>query len=174
MAGGTRGVALAAVCEDLLKQLPILPGWMGASAPFDFEAKSVSFASDARRFTQSTMPYVSIVGLQFLSNSCYPSGKTELKHMHVNWPRCWLMALENTAGNRFMTFMAWRHLLTSSRSHTAKKAHGNRGETPRPEDYMFGARPADPSIGSEYPLAPYNDAGDVTKLFQALAWFHSP
>src|SRR6516225_6744557 len=61
--GGHGGVALAVVSESLLKQLPILPGWIGAAKPFDFEAKSVSFASDARRFTQSTMPYVSIAGL---------------------------------------------------------------------------------------------------------------
>jgi selenocysteine lyase/cysteine desulfurase len=53
--GGHGGVALAAVSESLLKQLPILPGWMGAPDPFVFDAKSVSFASDARRFTQSTM-----------------------------------------------------------------------------------------------------------------------
>src|SRR5262249_44903120 len=61
--GGHGGVALAAVSESLMKQLPILPGWMGASDPFDFNAKSLSFASDARRFTQSTMSYVSIAGL---------------------------------------------------------------------------------------------------------------
>src|SRR6201984_3621940 len=57
--GGHGGVALAVVSESLLKQLPILPGWMGAPDPFDLDAKSVSFASDARRFTQSTMSYVS-------------------------------------------------------------------------------------------------------------------
>ena len=50
--GGHGGVALAAVSDALMKQLPILPGWMGASDPFDFDAKSVSFASDARRFAQ--------------------------------------------------------------------------------------------------------------------------
>ncbi|HYL17033.1 MAG TPA: aminotransferase class V-fold PLP-dependent enzyme, partial [Terriglobales bacterium] len=61
--GGHGGVAFAAVSESLLKQPPILPGWMGAPDPFDFEAKSVSFASDARRFTQSTMSYVSMAGL---------------------------------------------------------------------------------------------------------------
>src|SRR5207249_3460964 len=61
--GGHGGVALAVVSESLLKQLPILPGWMGAPDPFDLDAKSVSFASDARRFTQSTMSYVSFAGL---------------------------------------------------------------------------------------------------------------
>src|SRR5262250_2354212 len=61
--GGHGGVALAAVSESLLKQPPILPGWMGAPDPFDFDAKSVSFAPDARRFTQSTMSYVSMAGL---------------------------------------------------------------------------------------------------------------
>ena len=115
---------MAAVSEYLLKQLPILPGWMGAPDPFDFDAKSVSVASDARRFTQSTMSYVSIAGLTASIEQLLSLGRTELKRMHVNWPRCWLMALANMAGNRFMTFMAWPHLHTSSRSHTAERAHG--------------------------------------------------
>src|SRR6516165_2204268 len=123
--GGHGGVALAAVSESLLKQPPILSGWMGAPDPFDFDAKSVSFASDARRFTQSTMCLMSrLPVLLFLSNSCCPWGRTGLKRMHVNWPRCWLMARANMAGNRFVTFMLWPHLLTSFRSDTTENVHG--------------------------------------------------
>src|SRR6185312_9503232 len=47
----------------LLEQIPPLPGWMGASAPFDFDATSLSLANDARRYTQSTMSYASMAGL---------------------------------------------------------------------------------------------------------------
>ena len=122
--GGHGGVALATVSGSLLKQFPILPGWIGARDPFDFDAKSVHFASDARRFTQSTMSYVSIAGLTVSIEQLLSLGRIELKRMHVNWPRCWLMAPGNMAANRFMTFMVWLHLLTSSRSHTAERAHG--------------------------------------------------
>ena len=61
--GGHGGVALAIMSPRLLEQIPPLPGWMGASDPFGFNATSVSLANDARRYTQSTMSYVSIAGL---------------------------------------------------------------------------------------------------------------
>ena len=40
-----------------------LPGWMGAPSPFAFDATRLALAEGARRFTQSTMSYVSVVGL---------------------------------------------------------------------------------------------------------------
>ena len=61
--GGHGGVALAIMSPRLLEQIPPLTGWMGASNPFEFDATSVSLASDARRYTQSTMSYVSMTGL---------------------------------------------------------------------------------------------------------------
>lgn len=61
--GGHGGVALGAVEPSILERTPPLPGWMGAPHPFDFDAQQVLFADDARRFTQSTMAYISVVGL---------------------------------------------------------------------------------------------------------------
>jgi selenocysteine lyase/cysteine desulfurase len=61
--GGHGGVALAAISPELLQQSPPLPGWMSAPDPFGFDATQVQFAHDARRYTQSTMSYVSIAGL---------------------------------------------------------------------------------------------------------------
>ena len=61
--GGHGGVALAAVSPTLLEHDPPLPGWMGTPHPFDFEATTLHFAAGARRFTQSTMSYVSMAGL---------------------------------------------------------------------------------------------------------------
>jgi cysteine desulfurase / selenocysteine lyase len=61
--GGHGGVALAIMSPLLLEQIPPLPGWMGASDPFEFDATSVSLANDVRRYTQSTMSYASMAGL---------------------------------------------------------------------------------------------------------------
>ena len=61
--GGHGGVALAVMSPLLLEQIPPLPGWMGASDPFGFDATSVSLANDARRYTQSTMSYATMAGL---------------------------------------------------------------------------------------------------------------
>lgn len=61
--GGHGGVAVGSLAPDLVSRMPPLPGWFGAADPFDFDATSVSVAPDARRFTQSTMSYVSVIGL---------------------------------------------------------------------------------------------------------------
>ena len=61
--GGHGGVGLAVVSPDILQQTPTAPGWMGAIDPFDMQATRLPLANDARRFTQSTMSYISIIGL---------------------------------------------------------------------------------------------------------------
>ena len=61
--GGHGGVALAVMSPEFLKQPPPAPGWMGAPDPFDMQATRLPLASDARRYTQSTMSYVSLKGL---------------------------------------------------------------------------------------------------------------
>ena len=61
--GGHGGVALAAMSPRLLGNAPPMTGWMGAPEPFNFNAKSLRLANDARRYTQSTMSYVSIACL---------------------------------------------------------------------------------------------------------------
>lgn len=61
--GGHGGVAVGVLTDDIASQTPPLPGWFGAADPFDFDATRLSLAPDARRFTQSTMSYVSVTGL---------------------------------------------------------------------------------------------------------------
>lgn len=61
--GGHGGVALAAVADDLMVAVPALPGWMGASDPFDLDATRLDLAPDARRYTQATMSYASMAAL---------------------------------------------------------------------------------------------------------------
>lgn len=61
--GGHGGAALGVVAPVTLGEAPPLPGWMGAIDPFDFDASRADYAPDARRFTLSTMSYVSVVGL---------------------------------------------------------------------------------------------------------------
>jgi selenocysteine lyase/cysteine desulfurase len=61
--GGPGGVAIGALAPDVIEQIPPLPGWMGAPSPFAFDATQVALAEGARRFTQSTMSYLSVAGL---------------------------------------------------------------------------------------------------------------
>ena len=61
--GGPGGVAIGAIAPDVVEQIPPLPGWMGARSPFAFDATRITLAEGARRFTQSTMSYLSVAGL---------------------------------------------------------------------------------------------------------------
>jgi selenocysteine lyase/cysteine desulfurase len=61
--GGQGGVGLAVIAPKLLSLTPPSPGWMGAPDPFDMQATKLPLAYGARRFTQSTMSYISISGL---------------------------------------------------------------------------------------------------------------
>jgi cysteine desulfurase / selenocysteine lyase len=167
--GGHGGVALAAVSESLLKQLPILPGWMGASDPFDFDAKSVSFASDARRFTQSTMSYVSITGLTVSIEQLLSLGENRIEE-HARQ-----LAMLLVDGAREYGWEPFHdvHAVAAS-PHIISLAHSRQSaretvEKLRDQRIICSAR----SERIRVSLAPYNDAGDVMKLLQALARFHS-
>ncbi len=61
--GGHGGVAVSYVAEHLYSETPALAGWMGSPHPFQFDATTSEFSQSARRFTLSTMSYVSLVGL---------------------------------------------------------------------------------------------------------------
>ena len=62
--GGHGGVGLAVLSEELISKTPLTPGWMGAENPFSISHQYLSLSKTARRFTQSTMSYVSIKGLE--------------------------------------------------------------------------------------------------------------
>jgi cysteine desulfurase / selenocysteine lyase len=167
--GGHGGIGLAAVSESLLKQLPILPGWMGASDPFDFDAKSLSFASDARRFTQSTMPYVSMAGLTISIEQLLSLGETRIE-AHARQLAAMLVDGAREYG--------WKpfhdvHGVPAS-PHIISLAHSRQSawetvEKLRDQRIICSARGERIRVS----FAPYNDAGDVMKLLQALAGFHS-
>ncbi len=77
--GGHGGVALSAVSPGLLEQDPSLPGWFGTSSPFDFDATRLHFAASARRFTQSTMSYISMAGLATAIDRLLSLGEGQLE-----------------------------------------------------------------------------------------------
>jgi selenocysteine lyase/cysteine desulfurase len=58
------GVALLALAPDLVERLPGFVGWKGTGDPFDFDARTLRLAGDARRFELSTISYASVVGLE--------------------------------------------------------------------------------------------------------------
>ena len=166
---GHGGVGLAAVSESLLKQLPILPGWMAASNPFDFDAKSLSFASDARRFTQSTMSYVSIAGLTVSIEQLLSLGENRLE-AHARQLAAMLVDGAREYGwkpfHDVHGVPASPHIISLAHS---RQSAGETVEKLRDQRIICSARGGRVRVS----FAPYNDAGDVMKLLQALAGFHS-
>jgi cysteine desulfurase / selenocysteine lyase len=77
--GGHGGVALAALSAELLEQAPPLPGWMGTEHPFEFDATRLGFAQGARRWTQSTMAYVSVAGLTAALDELFALGQNRIR-----------------------------------------------------------------------------------------------
>lgn len=167
--GGHGGVALAAVSDSLLKQLPILPGWMGAPDPFEFDAKSVTFASDARRFTQSTMSYISFVGLTASIGQLLSLGENRIE-THAR--RLAAMLVDGAREYGWEPFHDVNSVASSphiiSLSHNRIPARET-VEKLRDQKIICSARGERIRVS----LAPYNDASDIMKLVQALAALQS-
>jgi selenocysteine lyase/cysteine desulfurase len=163
--GGHGGVALAIMSSVLLEQMPALPGWMGASNPFQFDATSVSLANDARRYTQSTMSYVSLAGLVVAVEQLLSLGEARIE-AHA---RSLAAMLVSDAGK-----YGWQpfrsvgdsagspHIISLGRPR--ERVHAI-VESLRSQNIVCGTRGGRIRIS----LAPYNDASDVDTLVEALA-----
>jgi selenocysteine lyase/cysteine desulfurase len=142
---------------------------MGASDPFDFDAKSLSFASDARRFTQSSMSYVSIAGLTISIEQLLSLGENRIE-AHAR--QLAAMLVDGAREYGWEPFHDVHGVPASP--HIISLAHSRQSaretvEKLRDQRIICSARGERIRVS----LAPYNDAGDVMKLLQALAGFHS-
>ena len=163
--GGHGGVAIGAVAPDVVDRTPALPGWMGAPAPFAFDATDLSMAPDARRFTQSTMSYVSVVGLTAALDQLLTAGLDRIEH-HAAGLRSRLLEAITAHGWRPFRHAgdpaATAHIvsLTSSR-----EAGASAVARLRDQGIVCSARGDHLRVS----LAPYNDEGDIAALAAALA-----
>jgi cysteine desulfurase/selenocysteine lyase len=163
--GGHGGVALAVMSPRLLEQMPPSLGWMGASDPFGFDATSVSLASDARRYTQSTLSYASMAGLVVAVEQLLSLGEDRIE-AHARS----LAAMLVTDGSKY----GWQpfrsagdragapHIISLGRAGENAQAIVQRLHS---QNIVCSARGGRIRIS----LAPYNDASDVNSLIEALA-----
>ena len=163
--GGHGGVALAIMSPRLLEQTPPLLGWMGAADPFGFDATSLSLANDARRYTQSTMSYISMAGLVVAVEQLLGLGEARigaharsLAAMLVGDARQYgwqpFRSVDDPAGSP--------HIISLGRAREG--AHAT-VERLRSHNIVCGTRGGRIRIS----LAPYNDASDVDTLIEAFA-----
>jgi cysteine desulfurase/selenocysteine lyase len=163
--GGHGGVALAVMSPRLLEKIPPLPGWMGASDPFGFDATSVSLANDARRYTQSTMSYASMAGLVVAVEQLLSLGEARIE-AHARS----LAALLVSDAIKY----GWQPFRSvgdpAGSAHIISLGHARESmraivERLRSHNIVCGTRGGRIRIS----LAPYNDESDVNALIEALA-----
>jgi cysteine desulfurase/selenocysteine lyase len=162
--GGHGGIALAAMSPRLLEQIPPLPGWMGASVPFGFDATSVSLANDARRYTQSTMSYVTMAGLVVAIEQLLSLGEARIE-AHARSLAAMLVGEVSKYG--------WQPF--RSAGDPAGSPHiislgcpseSGSATVERLRSHNIVCSPRGGRI--RISLAPYNDASDVSTLIEAL------
>jgi len=163
--GGHGGVALAIMSPLLLEQIPPLPGWMGASDPFGFDATSVSLANDARRYTQSTMSYASMAGLTVAVEQLLSLGQARID-AHAR--RLAAMLVSDASKYGWQPFRsvsdpaASQHIISLGHPRESVQTIVARL---RSHNIVCGTRGGRIRIS----LAPYNDASDVNTLIEAFA-----
>jgi selenocysteine lyase/cysteine desulfurase len=149
----------------LLEQIPPLPGWMGASDPFGFDATSVSLANDARRYTQSTMSYASMAGLTVAVEQLLSLGQARIE-AHAR--RLAAMLVSDASKYGWQPFRSVSDPAASP--HIISLGHPRESvqaivERLRSHNIVCGTRGGRIRIS----LAPYNDASDVNTLIEAFA-----
>jgi selenocysteine lyase/cysteine desulfurase len=137
---------------------------MGAPSPFAFDATRMPLAEGARRFTQSTMPYLSVVGLTTAMDQLLAMG---LDRIEQHATRLHDLLLDAVEGRGWQPF---RH-----RGDPAAASHivslRRRGEPSA--DVLRRLRLARIVCSARgdrlrVSLAPYNDEDDIAALATAL------
>lgn len=162
--GGHGGVAVAAMSPRLLECVPPLTGWMGAPDPFDFDARSLPMASDARRYTQSTMSYVSIAGLTTAIGNLLSIGEERIEAHSAQLARMLVAELGKYGWHAFR-----QPGDSSACSHIIAFSHPERGaeETAKylaDRNILCSARGGRIRVS----IAPYNDENDIDLITQVL------
>ena len=162
--GGHGGVGLAVMSPKFLDQCPPSPGWMGAPDPFDFQATKLPLADDARRYTQSTMSYISLRGLTVAISELLFLGLSAIETHAAALAR---LLVENLEGSGWTPFRAIEDKAASG--HIVSLSHNGGGiesaiEALRSKHIVCGSRNGRIRVS----LAHFNDESDVNALIQVL------
>lgn len=162
--GGHGGVALAAMSPRLLENAPPMTGWMGAPEPFNFNAKLLLLANDARRYTQSTMSYVSVACLSAAIEQLLAYGTHNIEN-HAR-----KLANQLTIKAAALGWFPYRSAADSAAcSHIVSLSHAEKSveETIKvltARNIVCSSRGGRIRVS----IAPYNDENDIDMLVQAL------
>ncbi|HEX6231390.1 MAG TPA: aminotransferase class V-fold PLP-dependent enzyme [Actinomycetota bacterium] len=162
--GGHGGVAIGALAPDVIVRTPPLPGWMGAPSPFAFDATTLPLAEGARRFTQSTMSYISVVGLTTAIDRLLAMGLDRVERHATRLQDLLLDAVEDRGWQPFRTRgdpAAASHIVSLGRRGRLSAEVLTRLRRARIVCSTRGGR-------LRVSLAPYNNEDDIGALATAL------
>lgn len=162
--GGHGGVAVGAVAPEVASRTPPAPGWMDAPSPFAFDATRFELADDARRFTRSTLSYVSVVGLATALDRLLEAGLERVERHGAELRAALLDAVRPLGWRPFRPPddpAAAPHLVALE--HPTEGA-GEAQKRLRRAGVVCSGRGGRLRVS----LAPYNDGGDVGALADAL------
>ncbi len=163
--GGPGGVAIGALAPDVIDQTPPLPGWMGAPSPFAFDATRLPLAQGARRFTLSTMSYLSVIGLTTAMDQLLSSGAERIEEHARRLREMLLDAVEDRGWLPFRQSgdpAAASHIVSLGRRGVDSADVLTRLRSARIVCSARGDR-------LRVSLAPYNDEDDIAALATVLA-----
>ena len=162
--GGHGGVALGAISPALLQETPVLPGWMSAPDPFAFDATRIEFAKGGRRYTQSPMSYVSVVGLTAAIDQLLTVGVDRLEHHAERLAHMLVDAVEPYGWHPFRPLddpAASPHIISlGHQSNNLEEV----AESLRTASIVCSSRAGRLRVS----LAPYNDESDIARFTEAL------
>ena len=162
--GGHGGAAIGVLAPTMLDMTPPLPGWMGAPDPFEFDATRMLLADDARRYTQSTMSYLSVVGLTTAIDQLLTFGMEKLEHSAARLAHLLVGAVEPYGWRPFRRLddhAASSHIISLGRQGDNLDGILERLRT---VGIVCSARGGRLRVS----LAPYNDEDDIAALVDAL------
>ena len=160
------GVALLAVTDEVLQDVPPIVGWKGTQHPFQFDPTSLVLATGARRFELSTIAYSSATGLstsiELLTGVGFPA---LARHAEA-------LARELVAATAPHGWSPFRDLDAPGASyhivslrHPTLAAHEIQARLAEEHDIVVSSRGG----GIRVSLHAYNDSSDIEALADALA-----
>ena len=162
--GGHGGIAFASFSDALLKKRPPSIGWFGGEDPFDMNAKQLLLSKTAARYTQSTLSYISAVGLNAALDELLNLGVEQIKHHSSELAKFLLKGLKKL---EWTVFVDGESDEFSSHIISLQNAHHNvvnAVEKFNKSGIVCGIRNGRIRVS----LAHYNNENDVQKLLEAL------
>ena len=148
----------------MLEKEPPTVGWFGGERPFDMDAKKLLLAQTAAKYTQSTLSYISAVGLEAALGELLMFGTNRINKHSQNLADLLIKGLSNLEWEPFCqanTIEASSHIITLSAPKSNKPLSV---ELLNKNGVICGGRNKRIRVS----IAHYNNKSDINRLLSYL------